>query len=90
MTEPLFLCEMIWVAVWLVEWRTAADNDPPRASAACFDVIALALVAAVFTRYDGWVLALLAGRALVLCSCGRARCDRGRSGSRAQWWSRRH
>jgi len=21
MTEPLFLCEMIWLAAWLVEWR---------------------------------------------------------------------
>ena len=21
MTEPLFVCEMVWIAVWLVEWR---------------------------------------------------------------------
>jgi 4-amino-4-deoxy-L-arabinose transferase-like glycosyltransferase len=27
MTEPLFLCEMIWVVVWLVEWRTLLDED---------------------------------------------------------------
>ena len=26
MTEPLFLCEMIWIVVWLVEWRAALDN----------------------------------------------------------------
>ena len=29
MTEPLFLCEMIWIAVWLVEWRAGLDLDPP-------------------------------------------------------------
>ena len=59
MTEPLFLCEMIWLAVWLVEWRAALNNDPPRA-ARRLALIALVLVAAVFTRYDGWILALLA------------------------------
>ncbi len=59
MTEPLFLCEMIWLAVWLVEWRGALNNDPPRA-ARLLCGIALVLVAAVFTRYDGWVLAFLA------------------------------
>jgi hypothetical protein len=59
MTEPLFLCEMIWLSVWLVEWRTSLNNDPPRA-AKLLGCIAGALVAAVFTRYDGWVLAFLA------------------------------
>jgi len=58
MTEPLFLCEMIWLAVWLVEWRSALNVDAARA-ARLLCCIALALVAAVFTRYDGWILALL-------------------------------
>jgi hypothetical protein len=58
MTEPLFLCEMVWLAVWLVEWRGALNNDPPRA-ARLLRCIALVLIAAVFTRYDGWILALL-------------------------------
>jgi hypothetical protein len=59
MTEPLFLCEMVWVSVWLVEWREAIKNEPRRAARLlCW--VALALVAAVFTRYDGWVLAFLA------------------------------
>ena len=56
MTEPLFLCEMVWLAVWLVEWRGALNNDPPRA-ARLLRCIALVLIAAVFTRYDGWILA---------------------------------
>jgi hypothetical protein len=59
MTEPLFLCEMIWLAVWLVEWREALNNDPPRA-ARILCGIAIVLIAAVYTRYDGWVLAFLA------------------------------
>ena len=59
MTEPLFLCEMVWLGVWLVEWRAALNNDPPLA-ARRLALIALVLVAAVFTRYDGWILAFLA------------------------------
>ena len=36
MTEPLFLCEMVWLAVWLVEWREALNDDPPRAARLLF------------------------------------------------------
>jgi hypothetical protein len=28
MTEPLFICEMVWIVVWLVEWRASLDSDP--------------------------------------------------------------
>jgi hypothetical protein len=59
MGEPLFLCETIWIVVWLAEWRAALDFDPRRAGRLQI-WIAAALVAAIFTRYDGWVLALLA------------------------------
>jgi hypothetical protein len=59
MTEPLFLCETIWIALWLVEWRAGLDANPLHARRLlCF--IAAALIAAIFTRYDGWVIALLA------------------------------
>jgi hypothetical protein len=81
MTEPLFLCEMVWVAVWLVEWRARLDeeiaaaeiNQDLRAPSLRFFpgarvgslnrlqwLIALALIAAVFTRYDGWIMAFIA------------------------------
>jgi 4-amino-4-deoxy-L-arabinose transferase-like glycosyltransferase len=59
MTEPLFLCEMIWVAVWLVEWRESLDKAPKQAQCLLW-LIALALIAAVFTRYDGWIMAFIA------------------------------
>jgi hypothetical protein len=79
MGEPLFVCETIWIALWLVEWRASLDTDPRRASR-LQGWIAGALVAAVFTRYDGWVLALLAW------SCvGLVLMRRGGSRSRAFW-----
>jgi hypothetical protein len=58
MTEPLFLCELIWTAVWLVEWRRALDADPGRSDRFLW-MIAMVLIASVYTRYDGWVLTLL-------------------------------
>jgi hypothetical protein len=58
MTEPLFVCEMIWMVVWLVEWRTGLDENPKR-SERKLKWIAAVLVAAIFTRYDGWILALI-------------------------------
>jgi hypothetical protein len=74
MTEPLFLCEMVWIAVWLVEWRASLDDDPGKLHRTqC--LIAMVLVAAIFTRYDGWVMALLAwtGMGVVLLRHGRLR-----------------
>ena len=59
MTEPLFLCELIWTVVWLVEWHSFLEKDPSRSGRILW-LIALTLVAAVYTRYDGWVLAFLA------------------------------
>jgi len=72
MTEPLFLCETIWIAVWLVEWRTSLDPDPAQARR-LQSWIAAALVAAIFTRYDGWVMALLAWSCIGLALARRGR-----------------
>ncbi len=59
MTEPLFVCEMVWIAVWLVEWRASLDAETTKTSRLqC--LIAAVLVAAIFTRYDGWIMALIA------------------------------
>jgi hypothetical protein len=55
MTEPLFLCEMIWAAVWLVDWDLNLDTNPARSNRLLWP-IALVLIAAVYTRYDGWVM----------------------------------
>jgi hypothetical protein len=79
MTEPLFLCEMIWLAVWLVEWRACLDEDPEKASR-LQGWIAAVLVAAIFTRYDGWIMAALAWSGV-----GLELLRRGRLRSRAFW-----
>jgi len=91
MTEPLFVCEMVWVAVWLVEWRASldagadagADSDGSgnaRRTARLTGLTATVLVAAVFTRYDGWVMALAAWTAMGVTLLGR-----GRLGARCFW-----
>ncbi len=143
MTEPLFLCETIWIAVWMVEWRAALDEEteaasytlPPGSanlpgsrrpvaslarhplrifeapgprrgawlanpfaphaprsniaimrSASIQACIAAALVAAIFTRYDGWIIALLAWTGISLTLFKRAASgERGRLSSPAFW-----
>ncbi len=74
MTEPLFLCEVVWIVVWLVEWRLALDEDPARADRLQLLIAAL-LLAAVFTRYDGWIITLVAwtGIGIALLKRGRLR-----------------
>ena len=74
MTEPLFVCEMVWAAVWLVEWRACLDSDSKKLRRLQGCIVA-ALVAAVFTRYDGWVMAFVAWTCmgLVLARRGRLR-----------------
>ena len=132
MTEPLFLCEVIWIVVWLVEWHAAFNDEveaasyrlPPHPSPLpsapgskalrvwrplrIFEAgprqrgawlrnpqmqrkpsqntfstssnrlqafIAAALIAAIFTRYDGWIIAFIAwsGIGLALLRYGRLR-----------------
>ncbi len=81
MTEPLFVCEMIWIVVWLVDWRSLLDEDVRRADR-LLGWIAAALVAAIYTRYDGWIMALLAWTRSALCSSSR-----GQLRSRTFWLS---
>src|SRR5208283_5165797 len=96
MTEPLFLCEFIWIVVWLVEWRAALDQEtiaagsnqhtaPSTASSSVArttrlqNFIAIALVAAIFTRYDGWIIALIAWSGIAITLFRRATAgDRAR------------
>ena len=77
MTEPLFLCELIWAVLLLIEWHQHLDgrlDDPTDKSPGLllWAVIAV-LVAAVYTRYDGWILAFLAWAAMAVCLFRRKR-----------------
>jgi hypothetical protein len=53
MTEPLFLAEMIWALLLIVQFQRAPE-------AKLLIAAGLVLVCAVFTRYDGWVYAAVA------------------------------
>lgn len=77
MTEPLFVCEMVWTVLWLVEWRASMDAEDGRRSAQLLWCIAFILVAAVFTRYDGWIMALIAWSAMGVVLLRRGRLSRG-------------
>ena len=79
MTEPLFVCEMIWMVLWLVEWRTGLDYEPGHGERK-LKWIAAVLIAAIFTRYDGWILALISWT-----SIGVWLLRRGQLRSRAFW-----
>lgn len=70
MTEPLFLAELIWLTLLTVECleAIAAVGEGPLKNRAARErvvgrkliVISLVIFAAVFTRYDGWILGALA------------------------------
>lgn len=71
MTEPLFLCELIWSVLLLVDWYNGLDSELQKSSQ-LWAVIAV-LVAAVFTRYDGWILAAFAWAVMAVCLHRRRR-----------------
>jgi hypothetical protein len=67
MTEPLFLAEMIWAVLLIVQYQRALldpelpPDSPSGPSAGKLLIRAgLVLVGAIFTRYDGWVYAAVA------------------------------
>jgi hypothetical protein len=67
MTEPLFLAEMIWAVLLIVQYQRALlhpelDSESSAGVSASQLLIraGLVLVGAIFTRYDGWVYAAAA------------------------------
>jgi hypothetical protein len=60
MTEPLFLAEMLWAALLLVLFARAVAASALSRAGRLLSTLSLVLVAAVFTRYDGWIYAAAA------------------------------
>jgi hypothetical protein len=64
MTEPLFLAEMLWAALFIARFaqRSADAQTAPQRGGLGRLLLGAAsvLVAAIFTRYDGWIYAALA------------------------------
>src|ERR1700757_5056712 len=56
MTEPLFLALLIWTTLITVECVEAVSEGRRGAVARRLVMLGLFIVAAVYTRYDGWVL----------------------------------
>ena len=64
MTEPIFLAEIIWAAVFVAEHGRASNSERSEARERVLRNTllgaSLVLFAAVFTRYDGWIVAAAA------------------------------
>ena len=56
MTEPLFLAELIWLTLLTMECVSAIRAGRAGQVALRLVIIGWLIVAAVFTRYDGWVV----------------------------------
>lgn len=59
MNEPLFLCQMIWAALFLMGFLTAVGAGRDRSACRSLVGCGLVLVTAIYTRYDGWIFACL-------------------------------
>ncbi|WP_252263936.1 hypothetical protein [Paracidobacterium acidisoli] len=79
MTEPLFLCEVIWSALLLTACLRALSSGRHRHAARMLMGLGLVLLAAIFTRYDGWVLTFLEWL-IVLRGVWRARAWKSEAG----------
>ncbi len=83
MTEPIFLTEVVWAAVFVAEHGRAAQWPASiareRVLSRTLTAAALVLAAAVYTRYDGWVFAALAW-CLLAWHTYRFQLFKGRSG----------
>lgn len=60
MTEPLFLAEMIWSVLLIAQHGRALKRGEQKRAAWLLIGAGLVLVAAVFTRYDGWIFSFIA------------------------------
>ena len=56
MTEPLFLMLLIWTTLLTVECVAAIKASKQRVVSRRLTLLAIFILASVFTRYDGWIL----------------------------------
>ena len=57
MTEPLFLALLVWIILLLLEFREAVRAANKSLAASRLVILGILHLAAVMTRYDGWILA---------------------------------
>jgi len=77
MTEPLFLCQMIWSALLLTAFLRELSQGDGRCAGRALAWCGVILVTAIYTRYDGWIFAcfvwLIALRAVVRANAWKSR-----------------
>jgi hypothetical protein len=57
MNEPLFLCQMIWSALFLISFLRGLQGANHKAAGRALVACGLVLVTAIYTRYDAWIYA---------------------------------
>ena len=65
LNESLYLAEFIWSLVFLTEFARSLRKDEEEKAAVALRRCAMVLAAAILTRYDGWVLTILCGIAML-------------------------
>ena len=79
MTEPLFLCQMIWSTLFLVAFLRAMGRGDHQFAGRSLVACGIVLVTAIYTRYDGWIFACFVWL-IVLRALWRPRAWRTRAG----------
>lgn len=57
MNEPVFLCQMIWAALFLMTYLRGLREENYRLAGRALAACGIVLVTAIYTRYDGWIFA---------------------------------
>ncbi len=59
MTESIYLAAMVWAIAYLIEYQQALGEKRGLTAGSALTKCGIALAAAMYTRYDGWVLAVV-------------------------------
>jgi len=59
MNEPVFLCQMIWSALFLMAYLRGLGEGNQRLAGRAIVGCGVVLVTAIYTRYDGWIFAFI-------------------------------
>ena len=79
MNEPVFLCQMIWSALFLMAWLRGLREGNYRDAASALVACGVVLVTAIYTRYDGWIFASLVWL-IALCALWKSRAWTSKAG----------
>jgi hypothetical protein len=79
MNEPVFLCQMIWAALFLMAYLRGLAEGNHRLAGRALPACGVVLVTAIYTRYDGWIFACIVWF-IALHALWRSRAWKSRAG----------